>query len=47
MKIKVRFTSIIKFNSSEFETPLVLLCVLTYLRGLEVAELKEEDMPIV
>jgi len=31
----------------EFETPLVLLCVLTYLRGLEVAELKEEDMPMV
>jgi hypothetical protein len=23
------------------------LCGLTYLRGLEVAELKEEDMPMV
>ena len=36
MKIKVRFTALIKK---------IVRFSLTYLRGLEVAELKEEDMP--
>jgi hypothetical protein len=38
MKIKVRFTALIKK---------IVRFSLTYLRGLEVAELKEEDMPMV
>ena len=38
MKIKVRFTAIIK-KIVRFST--------TYLRGLEVAELTESDMPLV